>query len=267
MSESPKIECKNIWKIFGTYPQRTLETIDRSLSRTEVQEQTGHVIAVKDVSFEIMKGETFVVMGLSGSGKSTLVEILTGLRRANSGQVLIDGVDLWDFDLRSWRRRIGYVTQDIIIFNDTVRNNLKLAHPDATDDEIMAHLETAHFTEVLARLPEGLDTVLGEGGIRLSGGERQRLTLARALMGEPEVLILDEATSALDNESEYLIQEAIDAVAQELTIVVIAHRLSTVRRADRIYILENGRIDESGNFDELAAGNSTFRNFIELSKF
>ena len=223
--------------------------------------------ALRGVSLTIPRQRMIALVGSSGSGKSTLVDILTGLRRANSGQVLIDGIDLWDFDLRSWRRRIGYVTQDIIIFNDTVRNNLKLAHPDATDDDILARLETARFTEVLARLPEGLDTVLGEGGIRLSGGERQRLTLARALMGEPEVLILDEATSALDNESEYLIQEAIDAVTQELTIVVIAHRLSTVRRADRIYILENGRIVESGNFDELAAGNDTFRNFVELSKF
>lgn len=222
--------------------------------------------ALRGVSLTIPRQSMIALVGSSGSGKSTLVEILTGIRRANSGQVLIDGIDLWDFDLQSWRRRIGYVTQDIIVFNDTVRNNLKFAHPEASDDEIMARLETARFTEVLARLPEGLGTVLGEGGVRLSGGERQRLTLARALMGEPEVLILDEATSALDNESEYLIQEAIDAVAQELTIVVIAHRLSTVRRADRIYVLENGCVDESGNFDELASGNDTFRNFVELSR-
>lgn len=207
--------------------------------------------AVANVDLTIPKNAMAAFVGTSGSGKSTLIEVIAGMRPPTKGRVLVDGVDLQGINVRSWRKRIGFVTQDTIIFNDSLRNNLLFSHPDADDAALARAIETAHLTDVVAELPQGLDTPLGEGGVRLSGGQKQRVALARALVGDPELLLLDEATSALDNESERHVQEAIESVAKTLTIVVIAHRLSTVRNADRIYVMEQGRLAEQGSFEEL----------------
>jgi subfamily B ATP-binding cassette protein MsbA len=165
---------------------------------------------------------------------------------------------LSELNLASWRRRIGYVGQEVMVFDDTVRGNLCLIHPESDEGQIVSALAGAHLTDVVRALPDGLDTEIGENGVRLSGGEKQRLTLARALVGDPDLLLLDEATSALDNESERLVQEAIEAAAGKYTMLVVAHRLSTVRRADMIYVMEKGRVVEQGKYAELLAMNGRF---------
>lgn len=216
------------------------------------------------IDMSIGRNQMVAIVGKSGAGKSTLIDLLAGLRVPDSGRIAIDGVDLGEMNLDAWRRRIGYVTQDIVIFNDTVLNNLIFAHPETPREMIEDCIRLAHFSEVIAELPQGLDTVLGEGGVRLSGGQKQRLALARALIGPPQLLFLDEATSSLDNESERLIQDSIDSIAHTMTIVVIAHRLSTVRKADVIYVLEGGRVVESGNYESLLSDGNRFAEFHKL---
>lgn len=211
----------------------------------------GDAPAVKDVSLSIGCNQIVAIVGGSGAGKSTLIDILTGLQKPDSGEVRVDGVDLNTFDLSSWRRRIGIVTQETITLNASLRENLLFFNPDASDADIAVAVSAAHLDGVVANLPDGLDTVLGESGVRFSGGQKQRIALARALVGKPELLLLDEATSALDNESERYVQDAIRAAADTMTVVVVAHRLSTVRRADIIYVLEKGKLVESGNYTEL----------------
>jgi subfamily B ATP-binding cassette protein MsbA len=221
-------------------------------------------VVVNGVSLDVARNQFHAIVGPSGSGKSTLVDLITGIRTPDRGSITIDGRRLQDYRPDSWRRHIGYVGQETTIFNDTVRNNLRFAHPDATDEEILNRLSIANFLPVLDGFSEGLDTILGENGTRLSGGERQRLAIARALMGRPALLILDEATSALDNESEYLVQSAIEKIAGETTTIVIAHRLSTVRMADVIFVMENGRIVESGSFEELLNAGKRFAELYNI---
>lgn len=214
--------------------------------------------ALDGVSLDIGRNSLVALIGGSGAGKTTIIDVLAALRRPDSGRVLVDHEALQSYDLISWRRRIGYVTQDTVVFNDTLRNNLAFASPGSTEEKLIQALKTAHLGELLASLPQGLDTPLEEGGVRLSGGQKQRLALARALVGDPDILLLDEATSALDNESERLVQDAIEAIAHRMTIVVVAHRLSTVRRADVIYVLEKGRVIEHGAYDDLLASKGRF---------
>lgn len=215
--------------------------------------------ALEDVSFDIARHRMVAIVGTSGSGKSTVVDLIAGLRKPLTGEISIDGIPLGEYDIRSWRRRIGYVTQDVIVFNDSLRNNIGFGTPDVTEEQILEALDVALLTDVLDELPNGLDTMIGENGTRLSGGQRQRLALARAIVGKPELLLLDEATSALDNESEHLVQQAIEAIAENFTLVVIAHRLSTVRRADVVHVMEEGRIVQSGTYDALLAEDGSFR--------
>jgi ATP-binding cassette subfamily C protein len=198
---------------------------------------------------------TTALVGPSGAGKSTLADLLMGLLRPGSGEVLVDGRRLTDRDVIPWRRHVAYVPQETFLFHDTVRANLQWAQPGATDAEIWRALEHAAADGFVGKLPAGLDTVLGERGVRLAGGERQRLALARALLSRPLLLILDEATSALDTEHERRIQQAVDNMHGELTIVVIAHRLSTVRHADQIVVLEQGRVVETGSWQGLCDRN------------
>jgi len=222
-----------------------------SLEALSFKFSEGDMPAINDVNIIIPRNKMVAIVGGSGAGKSTVMDILTGLRRPSSGRVAIDGINLSDFNLSSWRKRLGIVTQEPIIFNSSLRENLIFFNLGIDDKDIELALSSAHLDEVVASLPEGLDTVLGEGGVRLSGGQKQRVALARALIDPPELLLLDEATSALDNESERLVQEAIESIAHTMTIVVIAHRLSTVRRADLIYVMEKGRVVETGTYDEL----------------
>ncbi len=208
--------------------------------------------AVNNINFVVNAAETTAIVGSSGAGKSTLADLIMGLILPREGQVLIDDVPLNAERLYAWRRHIGYVAQDTFLFNDTVRANLLWAYPTASDAEITAALRTAAAEDFVSQLPSGIETVLGDRGVRLSGGERQRLALARALLRQPAVLLLDEATSSLDSENERRIQDAIDALHGDMTIVIITHRLSTIRNADIIYVLEDGRIIESGDWATLS---------------
>ena len=173
-------------------------------------------------------------------------------------------MDLRTIEQTSWRHSIGYVTQDIVIFNDSLKNNITLAHPETPEEDIWNVLQIAQLEDFVRSLPDGLSTVMGESGIRFSGGQKQRLALARALIGKPELLLLDEATSALDNESERIVQKAIDNIASEFTIVVVAHRLSTIRRADQICVMDAGKIIEKGTYEELQAKGGRFAQLHDL---
>jgi ATP-binding cassette subfamily B protein len=214
--------------------------------------------AVSDVSFRVRPGETVALVGATGSGKSTTLGLLHRAFDPQSGVIRIDGDDIRDVALASLRRNIGVVFQEPMLFARTIRENLQVGRPEASDAEMMEALERAQAAEFLVRQAEGLDTVIGERGRSLSGGERQRLSIARALLKNPPVLILDEATSALDAATERKLQTALDEVMRDRTTFVIAHRLATIRNADRILVFEAGRIVETGSFDELVAKGGRF---------
>src|SRR5215203_590456 len=206
----------------------------------------------------IEAGRTTALVGASGAGKSTLADVAMGLLSPTRGRVLVDGSPLDDDRLATWRRSVGYVPQDGFLFHDTIRRNMLWACPDASDAEIWRSLDTAAATDFVSKLPDGLDSVVGDRGIRLSGGERQRLALARALLAAPSLLILDEATSALDAVNEQHILDTVARLHGQLTIVLITHRLPTVRQADAIHVLSGGRIIESGSWAELTARDGSF---------
>ncbi len=224
----------------------------------------GSPTALHDVTLRIAAHATTAIVGPSGAGKSTLADLLMGLVTPQSGTVRVDEIALTPDRLQAWRSRVGYVSQDTFLFHDTVRANLLWARPDADDSAIWTALEQAAAADFVRRMPQGLDTVVGDRGLLLSGGERQRLSLARALLRQPQVLILDEATSSLDSENERRIQEAIERLHRRVTIVVITHRLSTIRNADVIHVLERGTIVESGTWSYLQrAGTGRFRALLE----
>jgi ATP-binding cassette subfamily B protein len=215
--------------------------------------QTATAPALTDVSFQVNRGETVAFVGPSGAGKTTLVKLLVGLYPPKAGRVLYNGIASTEVDLDAFRERIGLVTQDTQLFSGTIRENLKFVKPDATDDECNDVLHRAAAHSLLQRADRGLDTVIGEGGMKISGGEKQRLSIARALLRRPHLLVFDEATSALDSLTEEEIGRTMRAVSQTSNVitVMIAHRLSTVMHADRIYVLELGRIAETGRHEEL----------------
>ena len=207
--------------------------------------------ALQEVNLVIPARQVTAVCGPSGAGKSTLADLLLGLLQPTTGRILIDGEPLAGPRLHAWRQSIGYVPQETFLFHDTVRANLLWARPEATEAEVRAALRAAAAEEFVNQLPQGLDTVTGDRGVRLSGGERQRLALARAVLRQPSILVLDEATSSLDTQNERFIQQALEQLHGELTIVLIAHRLSTVRIADQIIVLKGGRMVETGAWDDL----------------
>jgi ABC-type multidrug transport system fused ATPase/permease subunit len=219
---------------------------------------------LRGVDLELRKGEMIAIVGTSGGGKTTVVDLVMGFLRPTRGEVLVDGVPLHRLSLSDWHARIGYVPQDVNLFNDTVRANLLWGKPDATSEEIESVAKQVYAHEFILSLPQGYDTVIGSRGVLLSGGQRQRLALARALIRRPEVLVLDEATSALDAESEFFIQQTLDGLARNITIVMVAHRLATIQRADRIYVLEHGRIVESGSWEGLVVENGRFNELRKL---
>lgn len=216
-------------------------------------EGNGQASVICDLDLNIRAGQTTAIAGPSGAGKTTIADLVMGLIVPSQGQVLVDGVTLGPERMRAWRDQIGYVAQDTFLFHDTVRANLLWACPAATEGDIHRALGLAGAEEFVSALPQGLDTVLGDRGVLVSGGERQRLALARALVRRPAVLILDEATNSLDSENEKRIQRAIEELRERLTILVITHRLSTIRGADVIHVLEQGRVVESGTWDGLIA--------------
>jgi len=215
--------------------------------------QSASTPALTDISFEVNRGETIAFVGPSGAGKTTLVKLLVGLYQPKQGQILYNGVDSADVDLDRMRERIGLVTQDAQLFSGTIRENLKFVNPHATDEECLDVLHKSAANTLLARADKGLDTVIGEGGVKVSGGEKQRLSIARALLRNPHLLVFDEATSSLDSLTEEEISRTMREVAssREVITILIAHRLSTVMHADRIYVLERGKIVEMGQHDDL----------------
>jgi len=217
-----------------------------------------------DINLEVRAGEVLAVVGSSGAGKSTLVHLIPRFFDVTSGHLLIDGCDVRDVTLASLRSQIGVVAQDTVLFNDTVRNNIAYGQPNVPQKEVEAAARAALAHEFILELPSGYNTVIGERGVRLSGGERQRLAIARAILKNAPILILDEATSALDSESEALVQSALQNLMAGRTVVVIAHRLSTVRRADRIVVLDNGTIADIGAHEDLMKKLGTYRRLYEL---
>ncbi len=216
-----------------------------------------------NIDFTVPAGKMYAIVGPSGSGKSTIVNLLPRLYDVNDGSVRIGRTDVRDIDLVYLRKSIGVVTQDSYLFNGTIRENLLYAKENATDEELLAALETASLTEFIKNQPDGLDTIVGNRGLKLSGGEKQRLSIARIILKDPSILILDEATSALDSISENAIQDALETLMKGRTSIVIAHRLSTILKADRILVVANGTITEQGSHDELLAQNGIYRELYE----
>jgi ATP-binding cassette subfamily B protein len=215
-------------------------------------------LILDNLSLRVPAGETHAIVGATGAGKSTLVKLLLRLYDPTSGRITFDGNDLRGLSFESVRHSIGYVGQDVFLFQGTVRENLSYGRPDATEAEIEEAAALAEATEFIKELPLGYDTIVGERGQKLSGGQRQRLSIARAILRDPPVLVLDEATSSVDNETEAAIQHSLDIVGKDRTVIVIAHRLSTVRFADRIHVLDDGRLIEAGTHDELVASGGLY---------
>jgi ABC-type multidrug transport system fused ATPase/permease subunit len=203
------------------------------------------------ISFKMAPGEMVALVGPSGAGKTSIANLICRFYDPIQGQVTVDGYNLRDIKLASLRRQVAVVLQDSFLFNNTVTQNLLYGKPDATADELIAAVRAANAHDFITKLPEGFDTELGERGVKLSGGQKQRLALARAILADPKILILDEATSSVDAEAEYLIQQALERVLKGRTALVIAHRLSTIRNADKILVLDSGRLVETGNHAEL----------------
>ena len=219
-----------------------------------------------NISFKARKGELIAIVGKSGAGKTTLVDMLPRFYRPVSGNIFFDSIDLNDATSESLRRNIGIVSQDIVLFNETVRENIALGKPDATEEDIIEAAKAAFAHDFIKDMPDGYDTVIGERGVKLSGGQKQRISIARALLKNPSILILDEATSSLDTASEIIVQKAIDNLMANRTTFVIAHRLSTVRKADKILVLEKSRIIESGTHEELLSRDGMYK-FLYESQF
>ena len=215
-------------------------------------------------SLEVPKGKTVALVGQSGSGKSTIANLITRFYDVNQGAILIDGVDVKDMQTASLRKLIGVVSQDSILFNDTIKNNLLIGKPDATDEELITAAKIANAYEFINDLPEGFDTNIGDAGSKLSGGQKQRLSIARAVLKNPPIMVLDEATSALDTESERLVQNALENMMKHRTSIVIAHRLSTIQNADLIVVMQKGRIIEQGTHTELIQKNGMYKRLVEM---
>jgi subfamily B ATP-binding cassette protein MsbA len=222
---------------------------------------------LKNFSLEIPKGKTVALVGQSGSGKSTIANLLTRFYDVNEGTITIDGMDIKSITMHSLRNLMGLVTQDSILFNDTIKKNILLGKQNATDDEIIEALKIANAYEFVKDLPNGINTNIGDAGGKLSGGQKQRLSIARAVLKNPPIMILDEATSALDTESEKLVQVALENMMQNRTSIVIAHRLSTIQKADVIVVMQKGEIVEQGTHDELLSKNGMYAKLVMMQSF
>ncbi len=240
------------------------DTFDSKIEISNINFKYEEENVLKDFSLEVVKGQTVALVGQSGSGKSTIANLLTRFYDVNEGTIQIDGIDIKKLNLSSLRGLIGLVTQDSILFNDSIRANIALGKEDATDEEIVEALKIANAYEFVKDLPNGIHTNIGDSGNKLSGGQKQRLSIARAVLKNPPIMILDEATSALDTESEKLVQVALENMMQNRTSIVIAHRLSTIQKANKIVVMQKGRIVEQGTHEELIALNGTYNKLVSM---
>ncbi|MEG1023741.1 MAG: ABC transporter ATP-binding protein [Flavobacterium sp.] len=242
-------------------------TFDDNIDIKNINFKYEEETVLKDFSLQIKKGQTVALVGQSGSGKSTIANLLTRFYDVNDGTISIDGINIKDMNLQSLRSLMGLVTQDSILFNDTIKANISLGKLDATDDEIIEALKIANAYEFVKDLPQGIYTNIGDSGNKLSGGQKQRLSIARAVLKNPPIMILDEATSALDTESEKFVQIALENMMQNRTSIVIAHRLSTIQKADIIVVMQKGKIEEQGTHEELIAHNGTYNKLVTMQSF
>lgn len=240
-------------------------SFDKKIEINNLTFSYGENDVLKNFSFEISKGEKVALVGLSGSGKSTLINILLGLYPVKDGEILIDGIKVQDIKIKNLRSIFGLVSQDIFLFHDTIKENLVFGKM-YSDHDINKALEIAYANNFIEKLPQKIETIIGDRGTRLSGGQQQRITIARAFLQNPDILLFDEATSALDNESEKVVQKALESVAKDKTVIAVAHRLSTIQDYDRIYVLNEGRLVEKGNHKELMNRNGEYAKLYELSK-
>jgi ABC-type multidrug transport system fused ATPase/permease subunit len=223
----------------------------------------GRSKTIKDVSITLEKGKTTALIGPSGGGKTTIVDLLLRLFDADKGQIKIDGIDLKEYKLSSWLNRVGFVSQDTFVLHDTVKNNITFGSDGYSDKEVTQAAKSANAHDFILEFPQGYDTIVGERGMKLSGGQKQRIAIARAIIKKPDILILDEATSALDNIAQTLVQEAVNKISKERTVTVIAHRLSTIIDADKIIVVENGRVMEEGTHRELTKKRGAYWNLYK----
>lgn len=256
-TQSTVVEAQNAAELTGFKESVIFKDIHFNYGKHEV---------LSGIDLEVKKGQILAVVGPSGAGKTTLLDLIPRFYEPKHGQILIDGNDINSFTLRSLRQTIGIVTQDTILFNDTIRANIAYGHLEASLEAIENAAKQAHAHEFIKHLPQGYDTVIGDRGMKLSGGERQRIAIARALLKNPAILILDEATSQLDSHSERLVQEALDSLMHGRTTFVIAHRLSTVKNADKIVVISGGKIVEQGSHNELLAKNGLYKGLYQMQE-
>ncbi len=265
--------AERIFTLLDTKPQIVeiknpinLGKFKRSLEFNDVhfEYQEGSELVLDSVSFKIDKGEVVALVGPSGSGKSTIADLIPRFYDTTSGEIAIDGNNIKDISLSSLRSNMGIVTQEVILFNDTIRNNISYAQSEKSDDLVREAARAANALEFIENTPNGFETIVGERGVKLSGGQKQRIAIARALLKNPSILILDEATSALDTESEKKVQTAIESLMKDRTALVIAHRLSTVQKADKIIVIENGKVAETGSHESLFEKNGIYKRLYDL---
>ena len=243
---------------------KEIKALEKGIHFNKVSFKYEDDYVLQDFTLKVNKGHTVALVGQSGSGKSTVANLVTRFYDVNEGAIEIDGIDIRDIPKKSLRRLMGLVTQDSILFNDTVRNNIALGKDNVTEKEIIAAAKIANAHEFIMELPKGYDTNIGDSGNKLSGGQKQRLSIARAVLKNPPIMILDEATSALDTESERLVQDALEKMMRNRTSIVIAHRLSTIQNADSIVVMKKGRIVEQGTHEELMSSQKGYKKLVEL---